>query len=66
MLKFCQERLAAWDKNQHAKEKAALKLLTQTGFRERSTNVLLQLSAPEVESHLHQVCQHLSNYSKNQ
>ena len=51
VLQFCQERLTAWQK-ESAKAKAALKLLKQTGFRERSTNVLLQLSEAEVTKRL--------------
>ena len=53
ILAFCSGRLKAWERPD-LKEIAARKLLRQTGFRERSTNVLLQLSDSEVETRLRQ------------
>ena len=51
-LAFCQKRLAAWQ-IPRSRDKAAAKLLKQTGFRERQTNRRTSLSVAEETAYLH-------------
>ena len=50
-LEFCQKRLAAWQKPRR-RDRAALKLLKQTGFRERKTNRQTKLIEKEEAARL--------------
>ena len=51
-LKHCLERLEAWQKTK-AREKAALKLLAQNGFKERATNRRTSLTKEQETVLLH-------------
>jgi hypothetical protein len=44
-LNWASERLACWQQHRKAMERSALKLLGQTGLRERSTNRQTKLTA---------------------